>query len=156
VGLGYDIHALKRGRKLVLAGVEIPSAVGLDGHSDADVAVHALMDALLGAAALGDIGQHFPPTDPSFKDASSMDLLRRVSMLIGAAGYQVGNVDVMVVSEGPRLAPYIHEMRNQLAGVLKIPVGSVSVKATTNEGLGPEGRWEGVSAQAVALLERSQ
>lgn len=156
VGLGYDVHRLAEGRRLVIGGVEIPSDQGLDGHSDADVVVHALMDALLGAAALGDIGQHFPPSDEHFKDISSLYLLELVVGMLGAVGYRVGNVDVMVVAEGPRLSPYVDEMRSSLAGVLKVSMQSVNVKATTNEGLGPEGRSEGISAQAVVLLERDE
>jgi 2-C-methyl-D-erythritol 2,4-cyclodiphosphate synthase len=154
VGLGYDVHRLTEGRRLVLGGVEIPSAQGLDGHSDADVVVHALSDALLGAAALGDIGQHFPPSDPSFKNVSSLYLLRQVVGMLTTEGYRVVNVDVMVIAERPTLAPYVNQIRSGLAHVLQVPEQSVSVKATTNEGLGPEGRREGISAQAVALLER--
>jgi 2-C-methyl-D-erythritol 2,4-cyclodiphosphate synthase len=156
MGLGYDIHALKQGRRLILGGVEIVSPVGLDGHSDADVVVHALIDALLGAAALGDIGQHYPPSDESFRDISSMDLLREVVGMVNATGYRVGNVDVTVVAETPRLAPYVREMRDGLARVLGVQVECVSVKATTKEGLGPEGRGEGMSAQAIAALEPTQ
>ena len=154
VGLGYDVHRLTAGRRLVLGGVEIPSAQGLDGHSDADVVVHALSDALLGAAALGDIGQHFPPSDPSFKNVSSLYLLHQVVGMLTTEGYRVVNVDVMVIAERPTLAPYVNQIRSGLAHVLEVPEQSVSVKATTNEGLGPEGRREGISAQAVALLER--
>jgi 2-C-methyl-D-erythritol 2,4-cyclodiphosphate synthase len=154
VGLGYDVHRLTEGRRLVLGGVEIPSAQGLDGHSDADVVVHALSDALLGAAALGDIGQHFPPSDPSFKNVSSLYLLHQVVGMLTTEGYRVVNVDVMVIAERPTLAPYVNQIRSGLAHVLEVPEQSVSVKATTNEGLGPEGRREGISAQAVALLER--
>ena len=154
VGLGYDVHRLKIGLRLVLGGVEIPFTAGLEGHSDADVVVHAVIDALLGAAALGDIGQHFPNTDPNFKDVSSVELLHQVVGIVQAAGYRIGNIDAMVVAERPRLAPYIHEMRSVLATVLQVPEQAVSVKATTNEGLGLEGRGEGISAQAVALLER--
>jgi 2-C-methyl-D-erythritol 2,4-cyclodiphosphate synthase len=156
MGLGYDIHALKQGRRLILGGVEIVSPVGLDGHSDADVVVHALIDALLGAAALGDIGQHYPPSDESFRDISSMDLLREVVGMVNATGYRVGNVDVTVVAETPRLAPYVREMRDGLARVLGVQVECVGVKATTKEGLGPEGRGEGMSAQAIAALEPTQ
>jgi 2-C-methyl-D-erythritol 2,4-cyclodiphosphate synthase len=154
VGLGYDIHALKQGRRLVLGGVEIASALGLDGHSDADVVVHALIDALLGAAGLGDLGRHFPPSDEAYRGVSSMDLLQQAVVLIHVAGYRVGNVDVTVVAERPRLAPHVQEMRTGLARVLGVPVQDVSVKATTNEGLGPEGRGEGMSAQAIAALEQ--
>lgn len=153
VGLGYDAHRFKQGRRLFLGGVEIASPLGLDGHSDADVVLHALMDALLGAAALGDIGQHFPPSDPTFKDASSSMLLRQVMDMLSAAGYRVRNVDVVVVAEQPRLSPHVNEIRTGLAATLCISLQAVSVKATTNEGLGPEGRGEGISAQAVCLLE---
>jgi 2-C-methyl-D-erythritol 2,4-cyclodiphosphate synthase len=156
MGLGYDIHALKQGRRLILGGVEIASPMGLDGHSDADVVVHALIDALLGAAALGDIGQHFPPSDESFRDVSSMELLREAVGMVNSTGYRVGNVDVTIVAETPRLAPYVREMRDGLARVLGVQVECVSVKATTSEGLGPEGRGEGMSAQAVAALEPTQ
>jgi 2-C-methyl-D-erythritol 2,4-cyclodiphosphate synthase len=154
VGLGYDIHRLKLGRRLVLGGVEIPFMEGLEGHSDADVVVHAVIDALLGAAGLGDIGGHFPTSDPSFKDVSSVELLHQVVGIVHTAGYRIGNVDAMVVAERPRLAPYVAEMRSALAHVLRVTEEAVSVKATTNEGLGSEGRGEGISAQAVALLER--
>jgi 2-C-methyl-D-erythritol 2,4-cyclodiphosphate synthase len=154
VGLGYDVHRLKAGRRLVLGGVEIPSGEGLEGHSDADVLIHALMDAMLGAAALGDIGLHFPPSDPAFKDVSSLYLLQQVVEMLRATGYRVGNVDVMVIAERPRLAPHVYEIRDRLSHVLGVPVERVSVKATTNEGLGPEGRSEGISAQAIALVER--
>lgn len=153
IGIGYDMHRLKAGRRLVLGGVEIPAPRGLDGHSDADVIVHAVMDALLGAAALGDIGQHFPPTDVTFVDVSSMSLLTEVVTKLEAAGYRIGNVDVMVVAEYPKIAPYLGAMRRGLADVLQVAENAVSVKATTNEGLGAEGRSEGISAQAVALLE---
>jgi 2-C-methyl-D-erythritol 2,4-cyclodiphosphate synthase len=134
--------------------VEIPFAVGLEGHSDADVVVHAVIDALLGAAALGDIGQHFPNSDPSLKDASSIELLHQVVRIVRDAGYRVGNIDTMIIAESPKLAPYVPEIRRVLATVLKVSEQAVSVKATTNEGLGPEGRDEGISAQAVALIER--
>lgn len=153
VGIGYDIHRLKEGRPLLLGGVLIPSPLGLDGHSDADVVIHALMDALLGAAALGDIGQQFPPSDPAFKDVSSVLLLRQVARMLGATGYRVGNVDITVIAEHPTLAPYVNEMRAGLADVLGIAFCDVGLKATSNEGLGPEGRGEGISAQAIAVLE---
>lgn len=156
VGFGYDIHRLREGRRLVLGGVEIPFTAGLEGHSDADVVVHAVIDALLGAAALGDVGQHFPNTDPLFEDVSSLKLLHQVVRIVHDAGYRVGNVDTVVIAESPKLAPYVTEMRNVLAKVLRVSDQAVSVKATTNEGLGPEGRGEGISAQAVALLERAE
>lgn len=156
VGIGYDIHRLREGRPLMLGGLEIPSPRGLDGHSDADVVLHALMDALLGAAALGDIGQHFPPGDPAFKDISSLSLLRKVMELLEGEGCLVQNVDVTVVAEQPKLGPYVNAMRAQMASILKVSSREVGLKATTNEGLGPEGRGEGISAHAVALIERSE
>jgi 2-C-methyl-D-erythritol 2,4-cyclodiphosphate synthase len=137
----------------MLGGVKIDWPLGLEGHSDADVVLHALMDALLGAAALGDIGRHFPPTDPRYRGASSLALLRDVAELLRASEYRVVNADVVVVAEWPRLAPHVEDMRAVIAQTLGIPVESVSLKATTNEGLGPEGRGEAISARAVALLE---
>lgn len=153
VGVGYDIHRLTAGRPLLLGGVRIPHPFGLDGHSDADVVIHALMDALLGAAALGDIGHYFPPNDPTFKDQSSIVMLRQVRQMLDARGYSVRNVDVAVVAEQPKIAPYIDSMRANLAEALGVELGDVGIKATTNEGLGPEGRGEGISAHAVATLE---
>ena len=152
VGIGYDIHRLAAGRRLFLGGVEIPFARGLQGHSDADVLLHAIMDALLGAAGLGDIGQHFPPGDPRYKDASSLALLGRVAAFLATMGYAVGNVDATVVAEHPRLSPFIPEMRHRIAAALSIPEESVGVKATTNEGLGPLGANEGIASWAVALI----
>jgi 2-C-methyl-D-erythritol 2,4-cyclodiphosphate synthase len=153
VGIGYDIHQLQIGRKLVLGGVPIPHTTGLAGHSDADVVLHALMDAILGALALGDIGQHFPPSDERFRDVSSLVLLRRVVELMRAEGYVVGNADVMVVAEQPRLSQHIVLMRDVVRNVLGVDIGQVSIKATTNERVGPEGRLEAISAHAVVLLE---
>ena len=153
VGLGYDIHRLKLGRRLILGGVEIPAGFGLEGHSDADVATHAIMDALLGAAGLGDIGTHFPPTDDRFHNISSLQLLALVRDLLSRERWRVVNADVVVIAEEPRLAPYADQMRNRIAGILGIESACVSVKATTKEGLGPEGAQEAISAQAVALLE---
>jgi 2-C-methyl-D-erythritol 2,4-cyclodiphosphate synthase len=153
VGIGYDVHPLAAGRRLVLGGVEIPHTLGLLGHSDADVLLHAVADALLGAAALGDIGVHFPPSDPQYKDASSLDLLARVREIVGAAGYRVGNVDVALVAEQPRVSPHVPLMRERIAAVLAVGTGQVSIKATTSEGLGFAGRGEGIAAWAVALLE---
>ena len=153
VGLGYDIHRLVPGRRLILGGVEIAAAAGLEGHSDADVVLHALMDALLGAAALGDIGQQFPPGDERFRDASSLVLLEQVAALVRTAGFEIVNLDIVLVAEQPRIAPYVEHMRQRIAGALEAPPQAISVKATTNEGLGPEGRGEAMSAQAVALLE---
>jgi 2-C-methyl-D-erythritol 2,4-cyclodiphosphate synthase len=153
VGIGYDIHRTVPGESLVLAGVEISSVVGLVGHSDADVVAHAVMDALLGASALGDIGTHFPPTDERFRGASSVLLLADVRELIRREGWSVVNVDVTVVAERPRLAPYVWEMRRRIADALEIEAGCVGLKATTNEQVGPEGRGEAISAHAVALLD---
>lgn len=154
VGIGYDIHRLAVGRKLWLGGVEIPSEAGLEGHSDADVVVHAIMDALLGAAALGDIGHYFPPDDERYRGASSLDLLARVRDIVSAEGYAVENVDVVVVAESPRIAPHVADMRRRISAVLGVSFDGVSVKATTNEGMGPEGRREAISARAVTLLQR--
>ncbi|MGH2460461.1 MAG: 2-C-methyl-D-erythritol 2,4-cyclodiphosphate synthase [Chloroflexota bacterium] len=155
VGVGYDVHRLAPGRRLVLGGVELASDLGLLGHSDADVATHAIMDALLGAAALGDIGQHFPPTDERYAGARSVDLLRAVAALLGRHGWRVGNVDVTVVAEQPRIGPHVPEMRRQLSDAIGIDRARVSVKATTNEGLGAIGRGEGIAAFAVAEIVAS-
>jgi 2-C-methyl-D-erythritol 2,4-cyclodiphosphate synthase len=152
VGLGYDIHRLESGRPLVLGGITISHPSGLAGHSDADVLLHALMDALLGAAALGDIGRHFPPGDDRFRAADSRALLRTVNTLIGNAGYDIVNVDLVLVAEAPRIGPHIDAMRTAISTCLRIDPSAVSIKATTNEGLGPEGRGEAMSAHAVALL----
>jgi len=155
IGIGYDLHELVDERKLILGGVEIPHKFGLHGHSDADVLCHAIMDALLGALALGDIGSHFPDDDPHYKNANSLALLRTVNGLIRGAGYKVGNVDVTIVAEKPKLQPYIDRMRMNVAGALGVDRSRVSLKATTNEGLGPEGRQEAISVHAVALIEPS-
>ena len=152
-GIGYDIHPFEQGRPLVLGGVTIPHEAGLAGHSDADVLAHALIDALLGAAALGDIGQHFPPDDPSYRDANSLDLLRRAVELVAKAGYRAVNVDATVIAEAPKLSPHIDAMRAALADALGLDVGAVSVKATSSERLGPVGRGEGIAALATALLD---
>lgn len=156
IGHGYDIHRLVAGRPLILAGVPLthPEGLGLDGHSDADVLTHALMDALLGALSLGDIGQHFPPGDPRWKNADSLRLLALVMDRVREGGWEVVNVDVVVVAERPKLAPHIARMRANLADQLALPPERVGVKATTNEGLGPVGREEGVAAYAVALLRQ--
>ncbi len=151
-GIGYDAHRLVLGRPLRLGGVEIPSPRGLGGHSDADVLVHAVMDALLGAAGLGDIGWHFPSTDPAFKNADSADLLRRVAGMVTAAGWQIVHVDSVVLAELPRLAPHLAPMRQRLADAMGVATSAVSIKATTTEGLGAIGRGEGIAAQAVATL----
>lgn len=153
VGTGYDIHRLTPGRPLLLGGVRFESRLGLAGHSDADVVCHALSDALLGAAALGDIGHHFPPSDPKWKDANSLDILRQVVALVAANGGRVSNVDITVVAEEPKISPVAELMRTRLAGALAVDVSRVSVKATTSEGLGPEGRGEAISAQAVCIVE---
>ena len=153
IGHGYDVHRLKAGRKLILGGVEIPWELGLDGHSDADVLIHAVMDALLGAAALGDIGKWFPDTDPQYRGISSMVLLQRVTGLLRERGYRVGNVDVTVIAQRPKLLPHIPQMRENLAAVLEIGTERVNVKATTEEGLGFTGTGEGMAAHAVCLLE---
>jgi len=156
VGIGYDVHRLAPGRRLVLGGVEFTSAVGLVGHSDADVATHAIMDALLGAAALGDIGQHFPPDNPRFANANSIELLGEVVGLLAAHGWTVGNLDVTIIAEHPKILPRAREMREHLGEATGIGPGHVSVKATTNEGLGFIGRGEGIAAFAVAeILPRS-
>ena len=153
IGHGYDVHRLTAGRKLILGGVEIPYALGLDGHSDADVATHAVMDALLGAAAMGDIGRLFPDTDPQYEGIDSMLLLAQVYDRLAAAGFTVGNVDVTVVAQKPKLAPYVPEMTVNLARALHVAPSRVNVKATTEEHLGFSGREEGVAAHAVCLLE---
>lgn len=152
VGLGYDVHRLTAGRRLILCGVDVPHDLGLLGHSDADVALHALSDALLGACALGDIGQHFPDTDAAYKDADSMVLLRGVADRVRAAGYIPYNVDVVIACQKPKLAPYMEAMRRNVAGALGLDIGFVSVKATTTEKLGFEGRQEGISATATASV----
>jgi 2-C-methyl-D-erythritol 2,4-cyclodiphosphate synthase len=152
-GIGFDSHPLVAGRKLVLGGVEIPSAKGLEGWSDADVLTHAIMDALLGAAALGDIGVHFPPGDKSYKDISSLLLLAKVKGMLAAKGYSVGNIDATVVAEKPRLREHIDAMRQKLSQALGISFDCVSVKASTANGLGALGRGEGIAAYAVALID---
>jgi 2-C-methyl-D-erythritol 2,4-cyclodiphosphate synthase len=152
VGIGYDVHRLITGRRLVLGGVEIPHDRGLDGHSDADALLHAIMDALLGAAGLADIGHLFPSGDPAFKDASSLVLLAQVASVLKDVGFTVGNVDATVVAERPRLAPHATEMRRRIATALQITPERVGIKATTNEGLGALGSGRGIAAWAVALL----
>ncbi|MBP5294979.1 MAG: 2-C-methyl-D-erythritol 2,4-cyclodiphosphate synthase [Lachnospiraceae bacterium] len=153
IGIGYDVHRLTEGRKLFLLGVEIPYEKGLLGHSDADVAAHALMDAMLGAAALGDIGKLYPDKDPVYEGISSMTLLQDVERRIREAGFEIGNLDVIIIAQAPKIAPYREEMREKLAGILKIPVDRISVKATTEEGLGFTGRGEGIAAKAAVLLK---
>ena len=153
IGHGYDVHRLVSGRDLILGGVKIPYELGLDGHSDADVLLHAVMDALLGAAALRDIGYHFPDTDPAYKGADSMELLKIVGQKIAAAGYRVGNIDVTMIAQKPKLKDYIPAMTENIARALNIPVGRVNVKATTEEKLGFTGSGEGMRCHAVCLLE---
>ena len=153
IGHGYDVHRLVEGRKLILGGVEIPFEKGLDGHSDADVLVHAVMDALLGAAALGDIGKLFPDNDERYLGADSIALLREVDWWLTEAGYRLGNLDVTVIAQRPKLAPYINQMRQNLAAALRTELQNVSVKATTEEHLGFTGSGEGIAAHAVCLLE---
>ena len=153
IGHGYDVHRLVEGRRLILGGVDIPHTLGLLGHSDADVLTHALMDALLGAAALGDIGHLFPDNDPAYAGADSLKLLAAVMERIRAAGYAVSNVDCTVLAQAPKLAPHILRMRENIAAAMGVAVGQVSVKATTEEGLGFTGAREGIAAHAVALLE---
>jgi len=152
IGCGYDVHRLVPGRRLVLGGVTIPYARGLEGHSDADVLLHALADALLGAAALGDIGHYFPPGDPRYHDADSRLLLREAYRHVRAAGYCLANADTIIIAQEPRLAPYIDRMRAGIAATLGVEKDRISVKATTTEGLGFAGRGEGIAAQAVVLL----
>lgn len=152
IGQGYDVHRLVAERPLILGGIEIPYEKGLLGHSDADVLLHAISDALLGAAALGDIGAHFPDSDPAYRGADSAELLRAVGDLIRAAGYEIGNIDSTVVCQAPKLAPHIPAMRARIAEVLALPVGAVSVKASTEEHMGFTGRGEGIAAHAVCLL----
>jgi len=154
IGYGYDVHRLVPGRPLVLGGVTIPSDVGLEGHSDADVLAHAVADAILGAAALGDIGAHFPDTDERWRGANSIELLRVATERAAEAGWTVGNVDATLVLERPRVAPHVGDMRRRLAGALGVDAGAVSVKATTGEGMGFAGRAEGAAAHAVCLLVR--
>ena len=153
VGMGYDVHKLVEGRRLVLGGVEIPYEKGLLGHSDADVLVHAVMDALLGAAAIGDIGKHFPDTDPAYEGADSMKLLEEVRKLLDEHNFMIGNVDATVIAQRPKLAPYIEMMRENIAARLLIDKNQVNVKATTEEGLGFTGQGQGISSQAICLLE---
>ena len=155
IGHGYDVHRLVEGRRLILGGVEIPWRLGLLGHSDADVLTHALMDALLGAAALGDIGKLFPDKDPAYEGADSVALLRQVIALLQEQGWTVGNVDCTVLAQAPKLAPHIPEMRRRLAEAMGVDLGQVSVKATTEEGLGFTGSGEGIAAHAVCILVNS-
>lgn len=152
VGIGYDVHAFTEGRPLILGGITIPSAKGLSGHSDADVLLHAIMDAMLGAAGQPDIGQHFPNTDPQYKNISSLELLRRVRAIVATEGWRVGNIDASLVAEAPTIGPYVADMRQHIAQALDVELSAIGVKATTNERLGFVGRGEGIAAMAVALL----
>lgn len=153
VGMGYDVHKLTKDRDLILGGVKIPWEMGLLGHSDADVLIHAVMDALLGAAALGDIGKHFPDTDPAYKGISSVKLLSHVMELLKDNGFSVGNVDAVIIAQKPKMAPHIPQMKKNLAEAMGISENRVNIKATTEEGLGFTGREEGIASQAVCLLE---
>lgn len=153
IGIGYDVHRLVAGRDLIIGGVNIPFAKGLLGHSDADVLTHAIMDALLGAAGLADIGHRFPDTDDKFRGARSLDLLRQVADTVRGAGYDIVNIDAVVVAERPKLAPHVPAIKEQLAAALELPQQAVGIKATTTEGLGFEGDGLGMSAHAVALLQ---
>jgi 2-C-methyl-D-erythritol 2,4-cyclodiphosphate synthase len=155
VGQGYDCHALVPGRKLIIGGVTIPHASGLLGHSDADVLLHAITDAILGAAGLGDIGRHFPDTDPQFAGADSRRLLREAGKRVAAAGYQIGNIDATIVAQAPKMAPHIVQMNANVAEDLGIAAGQVNIKAKTNERLGYLGREEGIAADAVALIYKA-
>lgn len=154
IGNGYDIHQLVIGRPLILGGIKIPHELGLFGHSDADVLTHAIADALLGALSLGDIGHYFPPTDPQWAGANSLELLAQVNQLIRDQGWQVGNIDSVVVAERPKLKPYIQAMRDRLSTVLDLDPNQIGIKATTNEKLGPVGREEGIAAYVVVLLHQ--
>ncbi|WP_373600633.1 2-C-methyl-D-erythritol 2,4-cyclodiphosphate synthase [Paraclostridium bifermentans] len=152
VGMGYDVHKLVEDRKLILGGVEIPHKKGLLGHSDADVLLHAIMDSILGALALGDIGKHFPDTDEKYKGADSMKLLEHVYNLISEKGYAIGNLDATIIAQAPKMAPHISKMRENIARVLNTDISNINVKATTEEGLGFTGSKEGISSQSICLL----
>ena len=155
-GIGYDVHPLVAGRKLILGGITIPSEKGAEGHSDADVLIHAIADALLGSLALGDIGNHFPPNNPDYKDIDSSVILSRVQSMVSEVGYEIGNLDAVVVLQHPHIASFVDKMRERLAQVLKIEINQVSVKATTTENLGFAGRGEGVAAYATVLVMKKQ
>lgn len=154
IGIGYDVHQLVENRKLILGGVEIPHKTGLLGHSDADVLVHAVMDSILGALALGDIGKHFPDTDMAYKDINSMELLERVYYIMKTKGYEIGNVDAVIEAQLPKLAPFIDEMRKNISEVLHTSIDNISVKATTTERLGFVGREEGMASTSVTILNK--
>jgi 2-C-methyl-D-erythritol 2,4-cyclodiphosphate synthase len=155
-GIGYDVHAFAPNRRLVLGGVEIPFEFGLAGHSDADVLLHAIADALLGAAALGDIGQHFPPSDPAFEGADSLRLLAESARLVKAAGYEIGNVDATVIAEAPKILPHAPTMCERISSAIGVELNAVSVKATTNESMGFVGRREGIAALAIATIQLAE
>lgn len=152
IGTGYDVHILKEGRKLIIGGVEIPYEKGLLGHSDADVLTHAVMDSMLGAAALGDIGRHFPDNDDSFKNICSITLLKKISEILKENGFSVNNIDATIVAQRPKMAPYIEKMRKNIADAINTDIKNISIKATTTEGLGFEGEGKGISAQAVCTV----
>lgn len=154
IGHGYDVHRLQKGRKCIIGGVDIPSELGLLGHSDADVLLHAIADSLLGAAALGDIGKYFPDTSPEFEGADSLVLLKKTVGLIKEQGFQVSNIDATVIAQAPKMAPYIMQMRRNIAGACSVDIDCVSVKATTEEKLGFTGELQGISAHAVCLIEK--
>lgn len=154
VGIGYDVHKLDKNRKLILGGVEIPNALGLLGHSDADVLLHAIMDALLGAASLGDIGRHFPDTNSKYKDISSLKLLERVMELLDEKGYKIVNIDATIIAQRPKLSPYISSMIKKICNVLNIDEDRLNIKATTEEGLGFTGKGEGISSQSICLITK--
>ena len=154
IGLGYDVHKLVEGRPLIIGGVNVPHEKGLLGHSDADVLIHAVMDGMLGALALGDIGKHFPDTDDEYKGADSMKLLKCVNDLIESKGYEINNIDSIIIAQSPKMAPHIENMRKNIADVLKTNIDNISVKATTEEGLGFTGRKEGIAAQSICLLNK--
>lgn len=154
IGMGYDVHKLVENRKLILGGVTIPYELGLLGHSDADVLLHAIMDSLLGAAALGDIGKHFPDNNNKFKGISSIELLKEVKILIENEGYKIGNIDATIIAQKPKMAPYISLMRENIATTLNISIDQINIKATTEEGLGFTGEGLGISSQSICLLEK--
>lgn len=154
VGIGYDVHKLIEGRKLIIGGVSIPFEKGLLGHSDADVLIHAIMDALLGAASLGDIGRHFPDTDKKYEGADSLQLLKEVIMMLGTKGFKINNIDAIIIAQRPKMAPYILEMIQNLNEVLNIGEDAINIKATTTEGLGYVGKGKGIAAQAIVSIEK--
>ena len=155
IGMGYDVHRLTEDRKLILGGVDIPYEKGLLGHSDADVLLHAIMDALLGAAALGDIGKHFPDTDPAYKGISSVELLKHVGGLLDEHGYRIGNIDATIIAQRPKMAPHIQAMRENTAKALNIDVDQINIKATTEEGLGFTGEGLGIASNAICMIEKA-